>query len=98
MSNDVMLAYRCAPGIVCVKDATQTILVNAKTGSSWLLASWDAAVWDLLCLEYQTEDIVRFLSLLLGVTPQAADRRLRDTLDQWEDNGVVCSAAGDNRG
>ena len=98
MNSDVMLTYRCAPGIVWVKDATQTILVDADTGSSWQLGGWDAAVWDLLCLGYQTVEIVRFLALLLDITPKSAGRRLRDTLVQWEDNGVVCGTADGNRG
>ena len=98
MNSDLMLTYRCAPGIVWVKDATQTILVNADTGSCWQLGGCDAAVWDLLCLGYQTVEIVRFLAPLLDITPAAAGRRLWDTLDQWEDNGVVRGTVEGNCG
>lgn len=98
MNSNVVLTYCCTPGIVWVKDTTQTILVDADTGSSWRLGSWHAAVWDLLCLGYQTVEIARFLALLLDITPEAAGRRLRDTLVQWEDNGVLCGGAEGNRG
>ena len=98
MNSDLMPAYRCAPGVVWVKDATQTILVNADTGSSWRLGGCDAAIWDLVCLGYQTEEIIRFLALLLDITPKAAGSRLRDTLHQWEDSGVVCGTVEGNCG
>ena len=98
MSSDTVLTYRCAPGVVWVKDAGRTILVSADTGSSWLLSGWQAAVWDLLCLGYQNAGIVRALALLLDLPPETARKRLRAILDEWEVNGMVSAAVEGNRG
>ena len=92
MSGGAMLVYRCAPDIVWVKDAGQTILVNGETGCFWLLSGWKAAVWDLLSLGYIAEEIVRFLALLLDVPPETARGTLLTILDEWQGNGMVCGA------
>jgi len=92
MSGGTVLFYRCSPDIVWVKDAGQMILVDGKSGCSWLLSGWKAAVWDLLSLGYLAGEIVRFLSLLLDVPPETAKGTLESILDEWEGNGMVCGA------
>lgn len=92
MSDGTVLAYRCAPDIVWVKDTGQTILVDGEGGCSWLLSGWKAAVWDLLSLGYLAEEIVRFLALLLDVPPETAQGMLVSILDEWEDHGMVGGA------
>ena len=92
MSDGTVLVYRCAPDIVWVKDAGQTILVDGEAGCSWLLSGWKAAVWDLLSLGYLAGDIIRFLALLLDIPPETARGTLVSILDEWEGNGMVCGA------
>lgn len=98
MSGDTVLVCRCAPDIVWVKDAGQTILVDGEAGCSWLLSGWKAVVWDLLSLGYLAEEIVRFLTLLLDIPPETARGRLLTILDEWEGNGMVCGAAEGGHG
>ncbi len=94
MSASTELVYHCAPDIVWVKDADQTILVQEGTGRSWLLSSWQATVWDLLSLGYLADEIVYFLALLLEVPPETARDRLLPIINEWQVNGVLCDAAG----
>ena len=98
MSSDILLAYHCAPEIVWVKDAGQTILVDRQAGRSWLLRDWKAVLWDLLSLGYVAEQIIRFLVPLLDVPPDAAREELLTTLEEWESSGLVCSAVEGERG
>ena len=98
MSGGTLLVYRCAPDIIWVKDSGHTILVDGEAGCFWLLSGWKAAVWDLLSLGYLAEEIVRFLALLLDVRTEMAKERLLTILDEWEGNGMVCSAAEGGRG
>ena len=98
MSDGTVLVYRCASGIVWVKDSGQTILVKGETGCSWLLSGWKAAVWDLLALGYLAEEIVRFLTLLMDVPPETAKGRLLTVLNEWEVDGMVCGVAEGGRG
>jgi len=98
VSGGIVLVYRCAPDIVWVKDAGQTILVDGEAGCSWLLSGWKAAVWDLLSLGYLAEEIVRVLTLLLDVPPETARGRLLTVLGEWECNGMVCGAEEGGRG
>lgn len=98
MSQGTMVVYRCAPDVVWVKDAAQTILVMGETGRSWHLTGWKAAVWDLLSLGYLADDIVHFLSVLLNLPAETAGTRLLMVLDEWERDGVVHGAAEDRRG
>jgi hypothetical protein len=83
--------YRCAPAIIWVKDARQTILVAEDTGSSWTLCGVEAAIWDLLALNYPAEQIARFLSALLAISPQQAAAALSSALQSWAQVGILIS-------
>ena len=98
MSGGAMFVYRCAPDIVWIKDAGQTILVKGETGCSWLLSGWKATVWDLLSLGYTAEEILRFLALSLDVPPETARGTLVSILDEWEGNGMLCGAEAGGHG
>ncbi len=90
MTGQQLLAYRCAPTIAWVKDATQTILVEEEEGRSWSLQGLEAVIWDLLGLRYSQEKITRFLTVLLGCSGEEAEEELFAIMLKWEKSGVVC--------
>lgn len=98
------LVYRCAPDITWVRDAGQTLLVDAGRGQSWSLRGAAAAMWDFVALGYQHDKIVCFLSLMLKVSRDEAKRTLVTTLRGWQVEGIVqmigdskCGQSGDQR-
>lgn len=94
MTGQQLRAYRCAPTIAWVKDATQTILVEEDKGRSWSLQGLEAVIWDLLALGYSLEKITCFLSVLLGSSGEEAEEELFAILHKWEKAGVVCVVKG----
>jgi hypothetical protein len=98
MTEEGVLAYCCAPGVVWVKDAGQTILAEQEGERGWILRGVEAATWDLLTLGYPFEKTVRFLSVLLEVPMQEARNTLRATLQEWEGAGIVCATGSNGRG
>jgi hypothetical protein len=83
------VAYRCAPAIAWVKDVRQTILVAAETGESWTLCGVEAAIWDLLTLNYPAEQITRLLSVLLALSPEQAAATLAGAIRTWAEAGIL---------
>ena len=55
--------YCCAPSIIWVRDADQTLLVDQETKQSWSLRGVSAVIWDLLTVGYSHQRIVPLLSL-----------------------------------
>jgi len=92
------ICYRCAPAVTWVRDADQTLLVDAEGGGHWSLRGAEAAVWDWLVLAYPYERIVRFLSLLLRVPAGQVGKVLCSTLLAWQDAGIVQAVGESYRG
>ena len=88
--------YRCSPDITWVRDAGQTLLVDAQRRLFWSLEGAEAAVWDWLTLAYPYDKIVHFLSLLLSATTGEAQRMLVETLRSWQVRGIL-QVMGDSR-
>jgi hypothetical protein len=93
-----MTTYQCAPAIVWVKDARQTLLVDQGRGQRWALHGAEAAIWDLLTLNYPFGRMAGFLSDLLGVSARDAAQQLLDVLHTWEQAGIVEAFEGNRRG
>jgi hypothetical protein len=90
--------YCCAPAIVWVKDAGQTILVEKNTERCWTIDGTEAMVWDLLTLNYTFERMVRFLSVALETRADAAQKVLLAILHGWEELGILQPTGGDGCG
>lgn len=90
--------YRCAPTVVWVKDAGQTILVEEAGRNSWILRGEEAAIWDWLTLNHPFERIVRFLSVISGTSADEARKALLAILQRWEKAGIVQTAEGNRCG
>jgi len=86
--------FRSADGIVWVKDADRTILINEESGETCTLLGVDAAIWDLFCLGYRFECAVHFLGALLGLPHGRAAELLRSTADAWCEAGWLRRAGG----
>lgn len=91
MTGERVLAYCCAAAVAWVKDADQTIVVEEETGRCWSMRGVEAAIWDLLTLDYSFEQIVRFLSALLNRSSEETTEALSTTMQRWEEAGILCA-------
>jgi hypothetical protein len=89
LPRDKWPMYRCAPAIAWLRDADQTLLVDAERGQFWSIRGVEAAIWDLLTLNYPYEKIVPFLSLLMRVRTDEAEGMFLAVLRGWQEAGVV---------
>lgn len=87
--NSVAPAYRSAPGVIWLKDAGQTIVVDEAAGRSWALRGLDAAMWDLLVLGYSFRQAARLLALLADLPQGKARSALSAMLQRWESEGLL---------
>jgi hypothetical protein len=91
--------YRCAPGIVWVRDAEQAILVDEERGRDWRLEGVEAAIWDWLAGGYDAVRIAHFLALATGIPVAEAWRSLRAVIEGWQAEGILegngCDQPGD---
>jgi hypothetical protein len=92
-----VVAYRRAPTVVWVKDAHQTILVKEDDGRTWCLEGVEAAVWDLLTLNYSAERTIVLLSVLLNGSRREANEYLSEKLEGWQEAGIVQVVKGSAR-
>ena len=83
------LVYTCAPSIIWVRDADQTLLVDQETKQSWSLRGVSAVIWDLLAVGYSHQRIVPLLSLLISLPVEEVERDLTKVLGKWLDEGIV---------
>ena len=83
------LTYACAPSIIWVRDAAQTLLVDQETKQSWFLRGVSAAIWDLLTVGYSHQRIVSLLSLLISLPIEEVERDLAKVMGEWLDEGIV---------
>jgi hypothetical protein len=81
--------YHCAPSIIWVKDADQTLVVDRGTGQSWALRGVEAVVWDLLSVGYSYHRIIPMLSVMLSLSAEEARRTLADVLRTWQDVSIL---------
>ncbi len=93
-----MTLYRCALAIVWVKDVGQTLLVAQERGQWWALRGVEATIWDLLTLHYSFEQIVGFLTEMLGLSGEEVVQRLLAVIRRWEQAGIVCPLEGEGSG
>jgi hypothetical protein len=98
VTQGVALAYCCAPGVVWVKDAGQTILVEQEGERGWMLRGVEAAAWDLLTLGYPFAETVHLISVLLDISPEDAGSTLMAMLRKWEGAGFMRSTGDNSRG
>jgi hypothetical protein len=97
MIDEKALAYHCAPSLVWVKDAGQTILVG-KEDHTWIIDGVEALIWDLLTLNYSFDRLARFLSVMLEIPFKEAKRTLEAVLHRWNQVGIVVAVEGNGRG
>lgn len=88
-SHTGVLTYNCSPGIVWVRDADQSILVEQTLGRCWRLAGDEEIAWDLLALGYSFNGAARLLSALQETTIEAAAGTLLAMLEEWQAAGIV---------
>jgi len=86
--------YRCASGIIGVKDTGQTLLVHDETGQVWTLEETEAVVWDWLAVGHGFAKIGSMLALLLGQPERETRSELARTLARWCEAGLVEEAGG----
>jgi hypothetical protein len=98
VSDEQVLAYRCAAAITWVKDAGRTLLVEVETGRAWSLGGVEAVVWDLLTLHYPAGQLIGFLAVLLGESCEKAKDRLLAMVQGWEEAGIVYAVRANGRG
>lgn len=79
------LTYCCAPSVVWVKDAAQTLVVDQETGQSWFLRDAEAVMWGLLTVGYTYQRIVSMLSLIFSLPEEEAERTFIGVLGKWLD-------------
>lgn len=77
------LTYICPKSIYWVKDSNQIIVVDSQANKTQILTSLEVTIWGLLTLSYSYPNIVRFLSALLSLPVDKAERVLVKTLDDW---------------
>lgn len=84
-----LCAYHSAPGVVWLRDAEQTIIVDRHCRTVWHLEGTEAVVWDLLELGRSFEHIVRVLSLIAHVSEVHARTSVVSMLERWLDAGIL---------
>jgi hypothetical protein len=92
MTADQGCIYVCAPAVRWVKDLHETLLVDDQSQQSWVLQGIDAAIWDLLALDYGPERIADFLAVLLTTSTNEASKRVLATIQRWEQAGILRSS------
>jgi hypothetical protein len=83
------LTCRCAPSIIWVRDADQTLLVDQETKQSWSLRGVSAVIWDLLAVGYSHQRIVPLLSLIISLPIEEVEQSFTKVLGKWLDEGIV---------
>ncbi len=96
--SDDRLIYHCAPAITWLRDADQTLLVDAERGRLWAIRGVEAAIWDFLTFAYPYEKIVHFLSLLMRASIDEAERTFLAALRGWHRRGIVQVVKESERG
>jgi hypothetical protein len=93
-----MTVFESAPGILWLKDAGQTLVVDPDAGSCRALTGVEATIWDLLALGYPHARLTATLAVVLSVAPGEAADRLAGIVRGWAEAGLLRAVKEDGDG
>lgn len=90
--------YALSSHIRWVQDIDRIIVADDLNRRGYELHGVEAAIWSWLPLAFPYAKLVRLLTGLFGVpTPQAA-ARLRETLEDWQAQGLLVASTDGSHG